>query len=176
MQKMHAIKLYQIYVRLSTTIMNNFKKSTSIGWRCSGYYIYICWILFTNNYPALWSFYFSKASSCKRLIKLLSNRANLCLAVEYVHLAVVRDSAYRRYNSCSTACARLCELVKIVYEDVSSSTSIPRYSFATCISEYLVILGSIDGEKGVTNLLSFVIPKKFAAPTSSIFVWVAGSR
>ena len=34
----------------------------------------------------------------------------------------------------------------------------------------------IDGDFGVTKRLSFVMPKKFAEPTSSIFVCVAGSR
>ena len=51
-----------------------------------------------------------------------------------------------------------------------SSTSIPRYSLAMCSREYLVILGRIDGDIGVTNLSSLVIPKKLAAPTSSILV------
>jgi len=47
---------------------------------------------------------------------------------------------------------------------------------ASSTREILVTLGRTEGDFGVTNLLFLVMPKKFAAPTSSIFVWVAGSR
>ena len=42
--------------------------------------------------------------------------------------------------------------------------------------EYFVILGNIEDDAGVTNSPFLVIPIKLAAPTSSIFVWVAGSK
>ncbi|MNV79244.1 hypothetical protein D3C71_1727860 [compost metagenome] len=57
-----------------------------------------------------------------------------------------------------------------------STTSRPRRDLASSISDRRVMPGSTDGEFGVTNLLSWVIPKKLAEPTSSILVWVIGSR
>ena len=49
-----------------------------------------------------------------------------------------------------------------------SSTVMPKYSFAMCIKEYLVMLGRIEGDFGVTNTPPFVMPKKFDVPTSSM--------
>ena len=57
-----------------------------------------------------------------------------------------------------------------------SSTSSPRYSFATYIIERRVIEGKILFDFGVTTLLSFVTKMKFAPPVSSTFVLVAASR
>ena len=45
-----------------------------------------------------------------------------------------------------------------------------------CTKDYFVIDGKIEGLSGVINSLSAVIPKKFAEPTSSILVCVAGSK
>gem|GEM_PF-3782570 len=36
--------------------------------------------------------------------------------------------------------------------------------------------GSTEADFGVTNSLLAVMPKKLAEPTSSILVWVSGSR
>ena len=57
-----------------------------------------------------------------------------------------------------------------------SSVFKPRICSAKYIIDFLVILGNIDDDLGVTTTLSCVTAKKFAAPTSSILVCVAGSK
>ncbi|MNN40694.1 hypothetical protein D3C81_1547760 [compost metagenome] len=62
---------------------------------------------------------------------------------------------------------------------ISTSPSItvrPRREDASSISDRRVMPGSTEADFGVTNSLLAVMPKKLAEPTSSILVWVSGSR